>query len=127
MAVGRLGSITLDCADPSTLAAFWHGMLGGEITYQSEKSVAVTTPQGLLTAMRVPDHREPSWPEGTVPKQIHLDLAVEDLDTAQTEAVRLGARVAAKQYAPELCRVLVDPAGHPFCLSLESNFARIGA
>jgi Glyoxalase-like domain len=120
VAVARLGSITLDCDDPATLAAFWSELLGGEVTYSSEKFVTVKTTHGWLTAIRVPDHRAPSWPGGTVPKQIHLDLAVDDLDVAETEAVRLGARRATEQPAPTRCRVLFDPAGHPFCLCIPS-------
>jgi len=48
---------------------------------------------------------------------MHLDLAVDDLDTAETEAVRLGATLAAAQPALDWWRVLLDPAGYPFCLS----------
>lgn len=127
MAIARLGSITLDCEDPSALAAFWRDMLDGEITHASEKFVTVKIPQGLLTAIRVPDHRAPTWPESAVPKQIHLDLAVDDLEVAEAEAVRLGARIATEQYVPERCRVLLDPAGHPFCLCLPENFSRVSA
>jgi predicted enzyme related to lactoylglutathione lyase len=46
-------------------------------------------------------------------------LKVDDLDAAQTDAVRLGARVATGQTNPELWRILLDPAGHPFCLATE--------
>ncbi|MGG7099583.1 VOC family protein [Rhodococcus sp. 24CO] len=126
MAVAHLGSITLDCDNPETLAAFWRDLLDGEITYSSEKFVVVKIAQGLLTMMRVSDHLEPSWPGSAVPKQLHLDLVVADLDAAEAEAVRLGARIASEQFAPEQCRVLLDPAGHPFCLSLPQNFSRVG-
>lgn len=35
------------------------------------------------------------------------------------EAERLGARPAPEQPAPEHRRVLLDPAGHPFCLTTQ--------
>ena len=54
-----------------------------------------------------------------VPKQIHLDLAVTDLDAAVAEAEGLGARVASFQPAPDRRRILFDPAGHPFCLTTQ--------
>jgi hypothetical protein len=57
--------------------------------------------------------------EAGVPKQLHLDLAVTDLDAAQSEAQRLGAAPAAVQPAPDRRRVLLDPAGHPFCLTTQ--------
>lgn len=118
MTVARVGSITLDCGDPQRLADFWAALLGGEITYSCEKFVTVRLPHLALTAIRVPNHRPPTWPGGDVPKQIHLDLAVDDLDTAEQQAVRLGAESAIDQPAPDRCRVLIDPAGHLFCVCL---------
>jgi hypothetical protein len=47
---------------------------------------------------------------------VHLDLAVSDLDAAEAEAIRLGARRAGEQPHPTRWRVMLDPAGHPFCL-----------
>ncbi|WP_307828256.1 VOC family protein [Antrihabitans sp. YC2-6] len=118
MAVARLWSITLDCDDPGSLAGFWCALLDGEIAAATEKFVAVRTPHLLLTAIRVPDYRPPSWPENTVPKQIHLDIAVDDLDAAADRAVSLGATLVAFQAAPDRCRVLRDPAGHLFCVCI---------
>jgi hypothetical protein len=44
---------------------------------------------------------------------MYLDIQVADLDPA--DAVALGARVA--EFQPQDSgRVLLDPAGHPFCL-----------
>ena len=48
---------------------------------------------------------------------MHLDIAVEDLDTAVASALALGAQQAQHQPAPDAWRVLLDPAGHPFCLT----------
>jgi hypothetical protein len=119
MAITRLGSVSLDCDNPAALAAFWAELLGGEIGFTSDEFVAVKTERAWLAAVRVPDYQPPSWPDGGLPKQIHLDLAVDDLDEAEAEAVRLGARRADEQPAPERWRVLLDPAGHPFCLSTQ--------
>jgi hypothetical protein len=46
---------------------------------------------------------------------LHLDFEVSDLGEAVAHAVELGARVAGHQPHREV-RVLLDPAGHPFCL-----------
>jgi hypothetical protein len=67
--------------------------------------------------MAVDDYQPPTWPEPDVPKQIHLDLAVDDLEVAVAEAIGCGATLAAVQPAPEARRILLDPAGHPFCLT----------
>ncbi len=119
MAVARLGSIALDCADPSPLGAFWAELLGGEVAFTSDDFVAVKTDRGWLAAVRVEDYHAPSWPDGDIPKQMHLDLAVDDLERAEAEAVRLGAVRADDQPSPDRWRVLLDPAGHPFCLSIQ--------
>jgi hypothetical protein len=119
MAVARLGSIALDCDDPTGLAAFWSELLGGEVAFSSEKFVAVKTERVWLAAVRVPGYQAPAWPDGELPKQLHLDLAVDDLDAAEEEALRLGAHRAVVQPEPDRWRVLLDPAGHPFCLSTQ--------
>ena len=115
----RLGSIALDCADPVTLGTFWAELLGGEIAFSSDDFVAVRTDQVWLAAIRIGEYVAPDWPVGPVPKQLHLDLAVDDLDGAEERAVALGAVRAEDQPAPERYVVLLDPAGHPFCLSTQ--------
>jgi Glyoxalase-like domain len=119
MAIARLASISFDCDDPAGLAEFWAGLVGGEIAFASADFVAVKTEQSWLAAVRVPNYQPPSWPDGGLPKQMHLDLAAADLDEAEAEAIRLGARRPDEQPAPERWRVLLDPAGHPFCLSTQ--------
>jgi Glyoxalase-like domain len=117
MVVARLGSVSLDCDDPMRLAAFWAALLGGEIAFTSDDFVAIRTERAWLSAVRVDNYQTPTWPDDERPKQLHLDLAVDDLDHAQSEAVRLGARVPEHQPSPDRWRVLIDPAGHPFCLT----------
>jgi hypothetical protein len=54
-----------------------------------------------------------------VPKQLHLDLAVDDLGQTAAQALALGARRAESQPAPDRYLVFFDPAGHPFCLTTQ--------
>src|SRR5664280_970353 len=115
----RLGSIALDCADPGQLSAFWAELLGGEVTFSNDDFAAVKTDRVWLAATRVDNYVPPSWPDGTVTKQLHLDLAVDDLDDAERTAISLGAVRVAAQPAPDRYLVLLDPAGHPFCLSTQ--------
>jgi hypothetical protein len=109
--------VTLDCTEPDVLAEFWAAMLGGEVVFTTAQAVGVRTDHAWLSAMRVDGYRPPTWPEDTVPKQVHLDLGVDDLDAAVTEAERLGATATQFQPAPEARRIMLDPAGHPFCLT----------
>jgi hypothetical protein len=94
-------------------------MLDGEIVFTSAAAAVVRTDWVTLSAIEVPAYQPLTWPEPDVPKQIHLALAVADLETAVVESERLGATVAAEQPAPERRRVLPDPAGHPFCLTTQ--------
>jgi hypothetical protein len=48
---------------------------------------------------------------------MHLDVVVDDLDTAEAEVIALGATKAEFQPGTTF-RVMLDPAGHPFCLCL---------
>jgi hypothetical protein len=47
--------------------------------------------------------------------QLHLDIEVDDLESAVAQAVAAGAEVADFQPQDDV-RVCLDPAGHPFCL-----------
>ena len=51
---------------------------------------------------------------------LHLDIAVDDLAAAVDDAVGLGATVAGYQPQDDV-RVMLDPAGHPFCLYLDPD------
>ena len=117
--VGRLASISLDCTDPSALADFYGALLGLRRIFTSPDGGVVALSDGgvALTLMRTEDHVAPTWPGPGQQQQMHLDVSVTDLERAVTEAVALGATQAGQQAQPGLWRVLLDPAGHPFCLT----------
>jgi hypothetical protein len=118
MAIGKLWSVTLDCDDPQKLADFWAKALDGKVAHTSDNFVGVETPDGLwIGACRIDDYQAPDWPDGSPPKQFHLDFAVDDLDAAEQAALGLGATKAGHQPEPDRWRVLLDPAGHPFCVT----------
>lgn len=116
MITARISSINLDCAEPVVLARFWSEMLAGKVAMETPDFCAVQTEQFFIGAVRVDGYTPPTWPSNERPQQIHLDLAVDDLDAGEQEAVRLGATRIAEQPSPERSRVLRDPAGHPFCI-----------
>ncbi|RNI24908.1 VOC family protein [Flexivirga caeni] len=117
--VAPLASISVDCPDPNALASFYCRLLGlTEAVAAPDRSVICLAGAGpMLTFMRVDDYVAPTWPDGKHPQQMHLDLAAEDLESEVAAAISLGAREAAFQPAPDVWRVMVDPAGHLFCLS----------
>lgn len=117
--IGRLGVVALDCPDALALATFYASIIGGVLVPGDEADwVEVHTPTGRLAFQQIDDHRRPTWPGGDVPQQAHLDIEVVNLDGAQEAVVGLGAEKATAQPSPDQWRVMIDPAGHPFCLVL---------
>ena len=51
----------------------------------------------------------------------HLDIAVDDLEAAVSLAVEAGA-VQAEHQPQDDVRVMLDPAGHPFCLFFQDSW-----
>ena len=115
--VARLAAVSLDASDPAPVAAFYRDLLELEIVWDSADFVALKGAGVLITVQRVEGFRPVEWPTGEVPKQMHLELAVDDLEGAEAQAIARGATKASTQPAPEKWRVLIDPAGHPFCIT----------
>jgi hypothetical protein len=59
----------------------------------------------------------PVWPTepGSQQMMMHIDIAVDDLDAGVAWAIAQGATLASHQPQEDV-RVMLDPAGHPFCL-----------
>ena len=110
----RFVGVSLDCANPAELAEFYLRLLGGRVLWRRPSSVGVLVPGVLLVPQRVEGYQPPSWPGSSI---VHLDLtAGDELDEPVERAVALGARLADPQPDPRW-RVLLDPAGHPFCVT----------
>jgi predicted enzyme related to lactoylglutathione lyase len=116
VAVATVKMLTLDSSDAARDAAFWSAVLGWEVAHAEAAYAMLTGPGIALGLGTVPDHEPPGWPNAHGSKQFHLDLAVDDLDAAAARCVELGATLPAEQPG-ETWRVLLDPSGHPFCLT----------
>jgi catechol 2,3-dioxygenase-like lactoylglutathione lyase family enzyme len=118
-----LKMVTLDCADPGPVSAFYAELLGLEVAYSDENAVMLVTGSDgpALGFGRVEDYQPPAWPNPNGSKQFHLDLAVDDIDAAAVRCEELGATLADPQPG-ETWRVVIDPAGHPFCLTNAANW-----
>ena len=117
--IGALASISIDCPSPDALAPFYCALLGLQEAFATpDRGVICLSGAGpRVSLMRVDAYAAPTWPDGPQHQQIHLDLAVDDLPEAVASALEIGATEAAHQPAPDQWRVLLDPIGHPFCLS----------
>jgi hypothetical protein len=108
----RVVAVSLGCADPQRLASFYLDLLGGRELWAKESSVAVEVSGLVLVMQRVEPYAPPVWPQASV---VHLDLSADDVDAAAVRALSLGA-TRPEQPDPRW-HVLLDPAGHPFCLT----------
>lgn len=117
-----LGMVSIDCADPPSLGAFWSAVLGWEQTYADENYAMLKGPTHALGFGRVEEYVPPAWPNAHGSKQFHLDLAVEDIPAFELRCIELGATVPEDQPGGGQWRVLLDPAGHPFCLTNAANW-----
>ena len=119
----QLKMVTLDCSDPRAEAAFWSALLGWDVAV-AEDEYAMVAPAGggaMLGFGRVEDHQRPGWPNERGTKQFHLDLGCDDVAAEEERALALGATLAEPQPG-DTWRVLLDPAGHPFCLTNAANW-----
>lgn len=114
--IGRLHHVVIDAPDPGGLAAFYSELLGLPVTYRGDDWVVIAesdTRSGIAFQL-APDHRPPRWPDPDHPQQYHLDVMVDDVESAGPMVVALGARRLPA--ADSRSHVYADPAGHPFCL-----------
>lgn len=114
-----LWSVVLDATDAKALSRFYLELLGWQLRTDEPGWVTIEPPdgRGYLAFQTNDSYRPPIWPatEEDQQMQVHLDLAVNDLNAAVEDAVALGARLSAYQPQDDV-RVLFDPSGHPFCL-----------
>ncbi len=96
----RLAAVSLDAVNPIPEAEFWRDLLGLQIIWQNDDFVALRGAAVLITVQRVADHRAPQWPTGEIPKQLHLEVAVADLDDGEQAAVALGPLLRLHNRAP---------------------------
>ena len=117
MPIATFSLVALDCPDSNALAAFYQGIVGGELdTKFADLWTVLRTEVGAdIAFQQVNDYVAPDWPCGA-PQQAHLDLDVADLDAGEAAVLDLGARKADTQPSPDNWRVFLDPVGHPFCL-----------
>ena len=116
---GMWWGAAIEAPDPGALARFYAQVLDWPIAHEEPGTAVLAAPGGssFVVFQQATDYRPPTWPPapGDQRPMMHLDFQVGDLDAAVADAVALGASVATSQPQPHV-RVLLDPAGHPFCL-----------
>lgn len=124
-------TLSIDCADADLMAEFYCTLLGWEVARRGGPNpetggstwVTLSNPAGgvaLAFASRE-WYEPPVWPEepDALVKMMHFEIGVDDLEAGIALVVGAGGRVSPHQ--PEdrdqtTLRIMLDPAGHPFCL-----------
>lgn len=117
--ISSMIGVTFDCPNANALADFYVSLLGWEKEISGDAFAALRTPEGILLVFQtVEAYVPPVWPwkDGAQQQMAHIDFKVDNLQEAEMYALRCGARKADIQYF-DTSTVLLDPAGHPFCLS----------
>lgn len=130
-----LSQVVIDTTDARETAEFWRQLLGlvyrpgheppspGEEAVAGRDWLNLRDPDGTprLAFQQVPSLEPTTWPDHTVPQQLHLDLTVDSvagLHAAHERVLALGGqlRLDRSDDPEEPLRVYVDPAGHTFCI-----------
>lgn len=111
--------VILDTDDVETLTRFYSELRGWPIWKMDETGSALDLGEGVayLGVQLNRDYVRPVWPakEGSQQMMLHLDFQVTDLEAETARAVSLGAELHEHQPQEDV-RVMLDPAGHPFCI-----------
>ncbi|MFD7819676.1 VOC family protein [Streptomyces sp. NPDC059698] len=137
----KLCQVVLDSTEPRELAEFYRVLLGlvyrpgdeppeggeggegGEGDEAGRDWLVLRTAEGApcMAFQHVDRLAAPTWPEGAVPQQMHLDLSVSSVEDLQAQHERVlafhGRLLSDHAEGPgEPFRVYADPSGHPFCI-----------
>ena len=113
----RLSGITIDCADPGTLAAFWSTLLDRPISVEHYGPAWATVGSRLDSVPRLTFQRVPEAKRGKV--RLHLDVQVDDIDDGRAQVEALGGHWTGQRYdypGEGVVMVMTDLESHEFCL-----------
>jgi len=113
----RLQCVTVDAADPQSLARFWSDAIGWRLTYDTPEECAIEPPEGDpaeggpdILFVKVPDDK-------VVKNRLHFDLRPADQAAEVARLLARGATQADIGQGNEVpWVVLADPEGNEFCV-----------
>jgi predicted enzyme related to lactoylglutathione lyase len=124
-------TLSIDCADADQMADFYSRLFGWKVARRGgtnprtggSRWVTLAKPAGgVALAFGARDWYEPPvWPEepGALAKMMHFEIGVDDLEASIDLVVAAGGSIAPHQpddRDQNTLRIMLDPAGHPFCL-----------
>ena len=110
----RFTELSIDCADPRSLADFWCQVLGYQVTEKDDEWVQIAQEPGVMPTLLFV-----TVPEGkTVKNRLHIDVSPrdreQDEEVARIEA--LGARRIDIGQGEVSWVVMADPEDNEFCV-----------
>lgn len=118
-------AVCVDCgpSEFERVVGFYEALLGLQVVDREPRWAALRDPAGGMGINVQADDAfvTPTWPSEPAAQtmQLHFEIEAADVPAAVTRATALGATEAGWQPPdrdPALLRVMLDPAGHPFCL-----------
>ncbi len=108
--------VTIDCADPKSLAGFWTEALGYEVVADLGGYLMLRPVSGAAGALTLSVQEVPEPKAGK--NRVHIDFEASDRGAEVSRLVSLGARIVAEHsYEDFTWNILVDPEGNEFCVS----------
>jgi predicted enzyme related to lactoylglutathione lyase len=109
-------AVTVDCADPEALAAFWSAVFGVPVIEPGSDRARWRRVQPLANGPAINFQPVPEPKRGKV--RLHLDVLVPDIDAAVERIVALGGTDTGTRETLPRGRIAVmrDPEGNEFCL-----------
>jgi catechol 2,3-dioxygenase-like lactoylglutathione lyase family enzyme len=109
-----LGAYTIDCPDGEQLWHFYRKLADLKQQDVNGAAPALVADTGMIVLIQqVDDYAAPTWPTQERGQQMHIDFHTSDREGHVQRAIDLGATFQVKEKG---FTVLLDPAGHPFCI-----------
>ncbi len=109
--MGKLTSITIDCADAAPLVRFWAEALEGYAASPDWPMVTNADTGLTLYFQQVPEAK-------TVKNRVHLDLSDSDREAEVARLLSLGASVFREMdKGGNRWTIMSDPEGNEFCVT----------
>ncbi|HEX4830892.1 MAG TPA: VOC family protein [Trebonia sp.] len=115
----RIQSLTIDCANPARLGAFWSAALGLPLETDSDDEAWIGPGEGHPHDGIMPDLlflKVPATDAKVVKNRLHLDLRPVDQAAEVARLEALGARRADVGQVDVSWVVMADPEGNEFCV-----------
>jgi deazaflavin-dependent oxidoreductase (nitroreductase family) len=118
--------LSIDCADPATLAAFWSEVLGRPVNPGADAENAAIDATDPTSGPRLAFHKVPE--PKTVKNRLHLDLRADQFEAESKRLIGLGATPIRDVEQPTArWTTFADPEGNEFDLvAVEPSASRAG-